>query len=184
MGIILLFVSAIIGGLISWFITCMYYKKSSNEQRELISNLSKELKESNTLKYFEFLTENSKWKEEIINNDNVWVAEKNNTFQIQRGDSKGDFREAWTQKYPDKNTKGYSVYLKINNSPIKELTFISLDGGRIFVPLPERKFEKEKVIYFWDTNSLEFKVCKIVGKYYIWENIYKVAKQSNIEIIN
>lgn len=184
MGITLLLIGALIGGLISWFITHKYYEKSSKEQRELIENFSKELKESHTLKYFEFLVENSRWKKEIINNDEVWVAEKNNIFQIQSDDSKGDFRETWTQRYPDKNTKGYPVYLKINNSPIKELTFISLDGGRIFVPLPDRKYENDEVKYFWNMNSLEIKVCNIIGNYYIWKNIFGVAKQSKIEIIN
>ena len=111
------------------------------------------------------------------------VAEKNITFQIQRGDSKGEFRESWTQRYPDKNTRGCSVYLKINNSTIKELTFISLDGGRISVPLPDRRYENEEFKYFWNMNSIEIKVCNIIGHYYVWKDIFGVAQQSNIEII-
>lgn len=181
----LLFIAGlIIGGVISWLITHIYHKKASKEQRELIDKFSKELQESNTLKYFEFLLENSTWKKEFIENNEVWVAEKNNTFQMQSGEPKGNFREPWTQKYPDKNTIGYPVYLKINDTIIKELTFISLDGGRIFVPLPDLKYENEKPNYFWNMNSLEMEVCKIIGHYYIWKDIYGVAKQSNIEIIS
>ncbi|MCK4359327.1 MAG: hypothetical protein KAW92_11410 [Candidatus Cloacimonetes bacterium] len=184
MAITLFILGAMIGGLISWGITHKYYAKSSKEQKELLAKFSQELKETNTLKYFELLLEKSKWQKEIIGNDEIWIARENNTFQIHKGDPKGDFRETWTQVYPDKNTKGYPVYLKINNVIVKELTFISLDGGRISVPLPDRKFENQKVNYFWNMNSLEIKVCKIIGRYYIWKNIFGVAKQSKIEILN
>jgi len=180
MEIILLILGAIIG----WFIAHIYYKKSSKEQKILLDSFSQGLKKTNTFKYFELLLEKSEWQKEIIENGEVWVAEENNTFQIQIGEPEGDYCEPWTQKYPDKNTKGYPVYLKINNTIIKELTFISLDGGRIFVPLPDQKFKNKQVNYFWNMNSLEIKVCKIIGKYYIHKNIYGIAKQSKIEIIN
>jgi hypothetical protein len=184
MEVILLVIGALFGGLISWVITHKYYEKSSKEQKELLDGLSQEIKETNTLKYFEFLLENSKWNKEFIDHDEIWVAERNNTFQIKSGEEGREFHEEWTKMYPDQSTSRYPVYLIINNTIIKELTFISLDGGRIFVPMPDRKLENDKPSFFWNMNSLEIKVCLIIGHYYIYKDIFGVAKRSKIEIIN
>lgn len=184
MEIILLFFGVIIGGLISWYITHRYYKKSSQEQEKLIKKLSQELKEVNTLKYFEVLLEESKWKKESVGHNEVWIAEQNNTFQIQRGRPGSEFHESWTTMYPDLSTKQYPVYLKISGTTIKELKFISLDGGRIFVPMTEREFIGGKPVFFWDMGSLSVKVCNIIGDYYIHKNLRGVAQMSKVEIKN
>jgi len=183
MAIALLFIGAIIGGLVSWGITHKYYEKASKEQKELLQNLSQEIKETNTLKYFEYLLENSKWEKEFIDNDEFWISDENNTFQIQIGEAGRRFQENWTKGYPDPNSVRYPVYLRINNTVIKELTFISLDGGRIFVPTPDCKLENDKPVFFWNMDSLEMKVCNIIGVYYIYEDIYGIAKKSKVEII-
>lgn len=184
MAILLLITGAIVGGFISWYITHRYYKKSSKEQKQFIEKLSKDLKEVNTLKYFEVLLEENEWKKEVIGNKEVWVSQENNTFQIQQGDYINSFTEPWTTMYPDISAGRYSVYLKIGDSVIKELTFISLDGGRIFVPMTKRDFIDNKIIFFWDMTSLDAKVCKIIGSYYIYNNLYGVARKSKVEIRN
>lgn len=141
-------------------------------------------KKDNTLEYFVYLLEKSNWKKEFVGNDEIWVSEEDNTFQIHIGDKQDEFKEEWTTMYPSKEAYRYPVYLKINNTVIKELFFISLDGLNIFVPIPEREYQNDQPHYFWDTNNLEIKVCKIIGKYYIYKNIKGVAKTSKIEIIN
>ncbi len=183
MEILLLIIGAAIGGVISWGITHKYAEKSSKENKELINELSQGIKESNTLKYFEVLLVSSKWKKEHINHREVWIAEDNNTFQIQSGDEGDEFHESWTEMYPDQNTRRYPVYLKIDNSIVKELDFISLDGGRIFVPMPDRTVEDGNVKYLWNLNSLEIKVCKVIGHYYIYKDLAGVARMSKVELV-
>jgi len=183
MEIALLIVGAIIGGAISWGITHKYAGKSSKETQNLIDELSQDIKETNTLKYFEVLLVSSNWKKEYINHRRVWIAEDNNTFQIQSGDEGDDFHESWTEMYPNQSTRKYPVYLKIDNSIVKELDFISLDGGRIFVPMPDRTIEDDTVRYLWNTNSLEVKVCKVIGSYYIYKDLVGVAEMSKIELV-
>ena len=129
------------------------------------------------------LIENSSWRKELINHKTVYICDTNNTFQIEIGDFGGEWQEKWAKVYPDANASKYSVYLKINNTSIKELTFISCDGGRIFVPLPELKSEDGQTVYIWRKDSLPFKVCKIVGDYYIHKSIEGVARMSKISII-
>jgi len=181
---LLLFIGAIIGGLISWLITHEYYKKSSKEQKKFIEKLSKDLKEVDTLKHFEVLLEKSKWKKEFIGHNEVWISQENNTFQIHHGDFGGSFTEPWITIYPDQNASRYPVYLKIGDTTIKEITFISLDGGRIFVPMTERDSINNKPVFYWDMASLPVKVCKIIGSYYIYKDLYGVARMSKVEIRN
>jgi len=132
---------------------------------------------------FEKLIENSSWRKELINHKTVYICDKNNTFQIEIGDYGGEWQEKWAKVYPDANASEYSVYLKISNTTIKEFTFISCDGGRIFVPLPELQSEGGQTAYIWRRDSLPYKVCQIVGDYYIHETIEGVARMSKISII-
>lgn len=178
-----LILGSLIGGLISLLITNYYAKKSSQETKQLIGELAHGIKASNTLKYFEVLLVSSNWKKEFINHREVWIAEDNTTFQIQSGDKGDEFGESWTEMYPDQTTLKYPVYLKIDNSIVKELDFISLDGGRIFVPIPDQTIKDDKTRYLWNINSLEVKVCKVIGKYYIYKNLVGVAKMSKVELV-
>jgi hypothetical protein len=112
------------------------------------------------------------------------MADADNTFQIEQGERNREFQERWTTVYPDPNSFVYPVYLKINGTIIKELTFISMDGGRIFVPMAEiRPASGGNIEYFWNLNSLEIKVCKIIGTYYRHENLEGVARMSRVSVI-
>jgi len=181
----LLFIGAAIGAILSWIITHAYYVKSSQGLQDEISSLSNKIQDSNTLQYFSYLLDNSTWHKEFIEHKEVWIADKNNTFQIHTGNNREEFHETWTKPYPAQDTQKCSVYLKINTTIIKELLFIILDGGNIFVPIPDRKFDDvNNPQFFWNLNSLELKVCKIIGHYYIHQNIEGVAKMSKVNIIH
>ncbi len=133
---------------------------------------------------FKRLIENTSWRKELIDHKEVWICDKDNTYQIEIGDCAGEFHEKWTQVYPDsQNVARYPVYLKINNTIVKELTFVSCDGGRIFVPLPELQSEGSQTVYIWKKDSLPYRVCQIIGHYYIYKTIEGVARISKISII-
>ncbi|MCH8034479.1 MAG: hypothetical protein IH950_12095 [Bacteroidetes bacterium] len=173
-----------IGGLLSWLITHRYYIKASESQEEQLGNLEKKLKSKNTLEDFEGMLEKSEWNKEYIDGQTFFIAKEDNTFQIELGEKFRQFTERWTKVYPDPNSSASPVYLKISNNIIKEFTFISMDGGRIFVPMPDiRAIDDETVEYFWNLNSLEVKVYNIVGEFYIYESIDRVAKRSKIEVV-
>ncbi len=175
---------AAIGGLLSWLITHRYYIKAGSDQKAELARLSEELKPKNTLQNFERLLETSTWSKSVIGHTEVWMADTDNTYQIESGESLRDFTERWTTVHPDPNSSAYGVYLKLNGTTIKELTFIAMDGGRIFVPMASvRPKEDGSVEYFWNLNSLEVKVCRIVGTYYRYENLEGVAKRSNVSIV-
>ena len=59
-----------------------------------------------------------------------------------------------------------------------------MDGGRIFVPVAEgRPTGADNVEYFWNLNSLEVKVGRIVGSYYIHNNLEGVAQRSGVTLV-
>ena len=59
-----------------------------------------------------------------------------------------------------------------------------MDGGRIFVPIAEVRLTPTKEIeYFWNLNSLEVSVCRIIGSYYIYGNLEGIAKMSRVALV-
>lgn len=173
-----------IGGLLSWLITHRYYVKAGADQRAELARLSEELRPRNTLRDFEDLLATSKWTKTSIARSEIWVADADNTFQIQQGERTREFIERWTNVYPDPNSSAYPVYLKIGGTIVKGLTFISMDGGRIFVPMADvRPIEGDGVEYFWNVNSLAVKVCRIVGSYYRYDDLEGVARMSKVAVV-
>ncbi|MCM5570064.1 hypothetical protein M6I34_06055 [Burkholderiaceae bacterium FT117] len=175
---------AAIGGLLSWLITHRYYIKAGADQRAELDRLSADLRPRNTLENFERMLESSNWTKSVIDHTEVWIADADNTYQIEIGERTREFTERWTTVHPDPNSSAYPVYLKLNGATIKELTFIAMDGGRIFVPMAGvRQAGANEVEYFWNLNSLEVKVCRIIGAYYLYENLEGVATRSKVAIV-
>lgn len=138
---------------------------------------------NNLEKYIYFL-EHGHWVKEFINENEIWICREDPMFQIEELDDSSDFTEPWTQVYPDKFGSGKNpVNLTIYGVPIKQLYFIYCDGGRINVPMPELKTENDKIKYYWNKNSIEYKVARIIGSFYIYDNIEGVAAMSKIDIV-
>lgn len=174
----------VLGGLVSWLISHVYYKKGSHDQKQELDRLSSVLAPRTNLADFEKLLEESSWTHTTLNEVEVWIADSDNTFQISRGEKEREFRESWTEKHPDKTSSLYPVYLRINNVIIHELSFVAVDCGRIFVPIPQVEYSKEEERkYFWSLRSLDVQVCNIIGHYYIHTNLIGVAKRSGIDIV-
>jgi len=175
---------AVVGALSSWLITRHYATKASAEQRTELDRLRDDLKPRNTLEEFQRRLESATWTKQFLDNVETWVCDIDNTFQVAHGERTRDFTERWTTVYPDRHASANPIFLKIGGVVVKELTFISMDGGRIFVPMVEiRPVGEETGEYFWNLNSLEVKVCRIIGSYYIYETLERVAKHSKVTLV-
>jgi len=153
---------------LTYFLIKILDKKEVNDYLEEFSNLMK----------------NSSWRREIINDKEVYFSNKNNFYQIEIGSIKRDFTEDFTRVYPDDSGSWLKpVYLKFQEVIVKEIPFISCDGGRIFIPLPEVSIENKVRFFQYKENSLEYKLAKIIGKFYIYKTIEEVSKKSGIKII-
>lgn len=138
----------------------------------------------NSLEYFVYLLDNAEWYKEIIDHKEIWICREDCNFKIKNKFLNDDFSEDWTKVYPDKTAKKYVIFLYINGEPIKELIFISCDGGRIFVNWPDIEYKNNKKLFYWNKNSVGFKTMKIIGEYYIYKNIEGIAKMSKIKILD
>lgn len=174
-----------LGAGVGWGITHWYYLKASADQKREIDRLKEELRPRTTLQDFERYLTDSTWSSTYIDQIKAWVCAADNTFQIRVGDCSREFNERWTTVYPDSlSGAACPVYLLIGGLTIKELTFISMDGGRIFVPMTERRpTEDDNVEFFWNLGSLEVKVCRVIGSYYIYGNLEGVATRSRVALI-
>ncbi len=180
-----LFIAGLVIGVpTSWIITHRYYVKSGSDQKAALNDLASVLQSGNTLERFEALFRNSHWTKLLIENRETWVCNLDNTFQIVQGDRERGFNEPWTDSLPDPNASVYQVCLKIGATIIKELHFISADGARIFVVMPEIGLDSHRGRYFfWNKDGIGVLVTNIVGNFYIYETLDGFAARSHIDIV-
>lgn len=175
----------VLGGAIGWYTAQYFYARSTTELKRGFQNQLRQLEKHDTLSHFEDLVANGTWHSERINNQTAWICDQKASFKIVEGDEFEPFTEEWTTKYPDQNTAKQMIDLRINDSTVKSLTFVNLDGGRYLVPLTKMLIGPDKKpVYFWDKDSIEFKVGRIIGTYYRFENIEEVARDLKIEIVS
>lgn len=144
----------------------------------------------NKLLSFKYNVEKGAWKKEIIYDKEVWICENNPMFQIKKGNDCFDFTEMRTQAYPDAYwSYKYTVELITNGIIIKTLTWVSCDWWRVHVPIPKQEVIQKsdsiddiEVKYYWDKDSIEFKIGKIIGDFYAYNDMEGIARVSEIEI--
>lgn len=175
--------SILLGGLIGLLTTHAYYKFASRDTTRELARLAAQLRGRNTPEDFHLALRRSTWSAHYIGQAHIWTCDDNATFQIEVGDDDRPFDEPWSRGFPDRNTTRYSVYLKIGEATFKQLTFVSLDGGRINVPIPKQVTIDDAVTYVWDPNEVAFAVGRIIGTFYIYEDIERVARRCRIEIL-
>lgn len=79
---------------------------------------------------------------------------------------------------PDPACHASQIALKVNGNILHTETFLSMDGGRIFVPIPRVEFadtgkEDENVYYYDDIQVL---LAGLLGQYHIYETLDKFCK--------
>ncbi len=179
-----LIVGAIVGGAISWMISAHFYNRSTSDLRKSLNDHRQREEKKDTLEFFEYMLTQGTWRKEHIDKLATWICDQRSSLRVVIADALEPFDEEWTQRYPDKLAQRCEVELQINGSTVKSLSFILLDGHRTIVPMPRRIVGNGNPLYFWDKESLEYKVGRIVGQYYIHESIEGIAKISDVTILS
>jgi hypothetical protein len=73
------------------------------------------------------------------------------------------FREPWTQDFPDPTARSYVVQLRFGTTILRELVFVSCDGGRYSLPLPRVNAARR---YEINRNSLAWRVMQLYQQYF------------------
>lgn len=173
----------LLGALVGWLVSRHYYQRGKSDNDN--SEARREARENwrCSVNYFEHMLTASKWEERYIGNVVTWICPGDSSLKIVIPDSTEEFIEAWTERYPDPRGRRTDIQLRVNDSTISELPFIHLDGGRILVPMPRQVFVGSTPSYFWESDSVEFKVGLIVGHYYIHKSVEGIASISGISIV-
>ena len=182
MDIITLIVGAVLGAIPSWFISRSFALRSSIELDKKLKEQTKQINSTATLVNFERLLETSKWVKEYINNEEIWVCEENRTFQLKIGDDDRKFHEKWTEVFPDPYTTMFHIHLMVQGVTIKSLPFISADGGRYTLPLPELVVVNDEPAFYWSPNSIEYKIAEVIGNFYRYGSLKEVANFTKIQL--
>ncbi len=73
------------------------------------------------------------------------------------------FQEAWTKTFPDESAKSYHVEIRYGTTVLRQLLFVSCDGGRYSLPAPkiteDGRFEVNR-------NSLAWRVTQLYKQYF------------------
>lgn len=139
-----------------------------------------------------FLKNPEQWEKRQINNSEIYFYKEDNNYRIEQAEEPTkdwSARESWMEVFPDQSITEYCVHLKYNESRIAEFTFLSCDGSRYFIPIPEKRCLKKgdswKCLewgYFWKRDSVEFNLGAIIGSFYHYSSLDEVADFCHITI--
>lgn len=115
---------------------------------------------------FDFFITHSHWEFKLFDNTQTWICEDTDEYQLVEWNVVVEkFQEEWTRIFPDNNNNAsYQLFLKRNGIIVREFTWVSCDGGRVWMPIPERKNHCESVgwtcqmEYFFQKNSLNYRM--------------------------
>lgn len=88
--------------------------------------------------------------------------------------------EPWMKKVirPDKSCHASQIALKVSGNIIHTENFLSMDGSRIFVPIPKvdtkGKDKEAEFIYYYD--EIQILLAGLLGKYHIYDTLEKFCK--------
>src|SRR5262249_22218863 len=114
----------------------------------------------------------------------VWTCEEDALDQIVNRKNNIDYQEDWTKSFPDPSAKEYLIDLNISGGTVEQISFISVDGGRNFVPKPEIAMVEGKRVYYWDMSSITFNAANVIAKFdSSWSSIGRFAMVAKIGMI-
>lgn len=135
-----------------------------------------------------YLSKPSKWERfdfGMQDDQYLWRYMPHPEFTINRDPESKEWsrEEPWMRRYhlADKTTSSCMVYLSVNGQVMHSEEFISLDGGRYFVPLPKVKHGENENdnIYFY--TDMQRRISRIIGNYYRFDTLEEFIKAFEIK---
>lgn len=178
-----IFIGWVLGIISSWFISSIFANRSSSEIDNKLEKQTSKLSSGTNFVSFERMIRTSRWNCEEIDHDEVWVCESNNLFQFKRSGDRRDFREKWTSVFPDQNGSMFHINLMINGTVVRSLPFVSGDGGRYTLPLPDVALIDNEQVFTWYLDEIDVLIAEIIGNYYHYGSIEQVANFTKVELL-
>lgn len=138
---------------------------------------------------FKFRPKKKDFLPTILKDENSWInsngelysyeKDPNFTIKINEGE---DVLSGRFKKFPDREHDRVSwVEVKYNQANLFGWNFMYLDGYRYLVPVPKTETDAEGKSYdFYDLNSMEVKVFKVIGQANLMGEATKIEGLKNI----
>ena len=110
---------------------------------------------------FRLLQESDKWQS--VGGEALYHKEFPEFTVIEGKTLVQGFQEEWTTHFPDKTARSYSVELRYGTTVLRALTFVSCDGGRYSLPLPQYGDDGRFEI---NRNALAWRVMQLYRQYF------------------
>ena len=96
-------------------------------------------------------------------------------FTIQRGETVCDrFVEPWTENFPDPSAVSYQLEIRYLTTILQQWTFVSCDGNRYQIPLPERDGDT----FTLQEGSPQLKLARQVWQYLDLDHALQIAQMT------
>ena len=139
-----------------------------------------------------YLKNPKKWKKIYLDRYNYnWQYKNHPEFTIEVDSESRDWgtTETWMNHYPDSSKSTSFIKVKVNGQILLTEDFISLDGGRYFVPVPKRAVTHEIEIgsdevpeyKYWYT-TIQVELARIVSNYYRMNTIEEFMKSHHLVV--
>ena len=178
-----IFVGWLAGLVTSWAVAKVFAARSSRDLDDQLGRQTSALRANNSFVGFERMLRTAPWRKEWINERELWVCERNALFQFCRSEDRTGFAEAWTSVFPDQNGSRFYIHLMINGTIVRSLPFVSGDGGRYTLPLPDMTVVEDTPAFCWYTEALDVRIAEIIGEFYRYDSIAQVAKFTKVELV-
>ncbi len=133
-----------------------------------------------------YLKNPEKWKKIYLDRHRYnWQYKNHPEFNIEIDTNSDEWTtvEKWMPHCPDIRKSVSIVKVKINGQTILTESFLSMDGGRYFVPVAKRKIiddSEDEYLYYY--TKLQIELAKIVSDFYREKTIEEFIKQNNLTI--
>ncbi|MFT6288374.1 MAG: hypothetical protein ACJA09_003134 [Alcanivorax sp.] len=164
-------------------LTKHYFDRANKELADSLATQTRRLENQETLEEFAKLLSQAEWEKNFVGQDPVFVCKSKPTFQFDMLGEREEFYEDWMKVFPDRNGRAFDLNLKIRGTTVKTLRFISGDGGRYTLPLPEVYLVDSKQAFVWRKNSLGYKVASVIGNFYRCDSLEEVGRFVGVDVI-
>ena len=111
-----------------------------------------------------------------INDDNQLYHKQFPEFTVRKGKQiKDPFCESWSERFSDISAHSFEVEIRYFETILSKETFITCDGGRYQIPLPEIDMSNSERQFYVQINSLAYKIARIFWQYYPIVNALQMA---------
>jgi len=121
----------------------------------------------------------------LLDDFEAWVSISDDTqlhhkqfpeFTVREGNQiKDDFHESWSERFFNISAHSFEVEIRYFETILSKETFVTCDGGRYQIPLPQIDTSNSEGKLYVERDSLAYKIARIFRQYHPIDDALKIA---------